>query len=118
MRLIGVGLTGIKLFCSVMDLTQDFKNARYYGMIENIKIAVKTVYDMVLKKASMEEKKILKEKNLPRRSLYNIWRWNLGEKGVFLSCWSLDIEWKILRKASKFICSCKKCNACTVHKKK
>ena len=65
MRLIGVGVGGIKLFCSIMDLGQDITNARYYGIIENIKFAVKTVYDMVLKKAGLDEKKILKEKNLP-----------------------------------------------------
>ena len=65
MRLIGVGIRGIKLFCSMMDLSHDFSNHKYYGVLRNIKIAMKTVYDIVLQRAALAEKEILKEKKLP-----------------------------------------------------
>ena len=64
MRLIGVGIRGIKLFCSMMDLSHSYSNYMYYRVLKDIKISTKSVYDMVLEKACFDEKKIFREKGL------------------------------------------------------
>ena len=65
MRLIGIGINGMKLFCSMMDLVHDFSNHMYYSSLDNIKIATETVYNLVLNRAGSAEKEILKKKGLP-----------------------------------------------------
>ena len=65
MRFIGVGLNGVQLLCSMMDLGHSFTNYKYYDALKNIKIATKSVFDLVLEKAGLAEKEILKSKGLP-----------------------------------------------------
>ena len=64
MRLLGIGVSGVRLFTGMMDLANDYSTNMYYGAIKNISIATETVYNMVIKKAATEEKKLLKEKDL------------------------------------------------------
>ena len=65
MRPLGIGINGVKLFVSLMDLGTDFCNYTYYGVLENIKIAVDSVKNVVLQKAGNEEKTENKNHNLP-----------------------------------------------------
>ena len=57
MRLLGVGLAGINVFCSLMDFGTGFSKSGYYYIIDQLHIAVKAVVETVLKKAMKEEKK-------------------------------------------------------------
>lgn len=56
MRLVGVGLNGINLFCSLMDICSGLSTNAYYGALNNISIALKAVYDRVVDLAAKEEK--------------------------------------------------------------
>ena len=69
MQLLGVGVNGLHLFCSLMDLTSNFSKTTYYRVLENVKIASKSVADICLKKAGEEEKQKNKEHNLPEDEL-------------------------------------------------
>ncbi|KYN06784.1 hypothetical protein ALC62_02265 [Cyphomyrmex costatus] len=55
MRLLGVGLAGINLFCSLMDLGTGLSKNGYYNIIQNIHVAAKAVSTIVFKKAVKEE---------------------------------------------------------------
>lgn len=66
MRLLGVGQAGINLFCSLMDINI-FHKSLYYQVMEQIKIAVKSVTDLVFKKAVKEEN----EKNVKKGNREN-----------------------------------------------
>lgn len=56
MRLIGVGINGLNLFCALMDMSTNFSKYTYYNCIQNIKIATEKVYEIVIEKAGKEEK--------------------------------------------------------------
>ncbi|CAB3225803.1 unnamed protein product [Arctia plantaginis] len=56
MRLIGIGLQGIKKFCAFMDLPQPIFHSFYDKLVKTIAIATKAVRDASMKKAAQEEK--------------------------------------------------------------
>lgn len=58
MRLIGVGIHGIKLFCGLMDLGHGLNSNAFYKILEHISTAVKSVFDLVTRKAVDEEKRL------------------------------------------------------------
>ncbi|KAG8229879.1 hypothetical protein J437_LFUL008271 [Ladona fulva] len=55
MRLMGVGLHALNLFCSLMDLSKGFTQKTFYSAVDNIHSAVKGDYDLVIRKAGREE---------------------------------------------------------------
>lgn len=63
-RMLGIGLQGIQLFCGLMELQTTFNIRIYYEIVDNIKIAVKSVFDLVQRKAIDEEKTLNVEKGL------------------------------------------------------
>uniref|UniRef100_A0ABD2X7K0 Mutator-like transposase domain-containing protein n=1 Tax=Trichogramma kaykai TaxID=54128 RepID=A0ABD2X7K0_9HYME len=69
LRLLGVGIHGVRLFCSLMELSSNFNVTRYYYILENIKIATHAVSEACLKKAGEEEKEENKENNMPEDEL-------------------------------------------------
>jgi len=56
MRLLGVGINGVNLFCGLMDLLQKFHNNIFAGCSENVTKAAETVYKWSTQKAVTEEK--------------------------------------------------------------
>jgi len=56
MRLLGVGINGINLFCGLMDLLQKFHKNTFAGCSENVTKAAETVYKWSTQKAVTEEK--------------------------------------------------------------
>jgi len=62
MRLLGVGIQGIKTFCGIMDLRKGLCNNSYYKIVSIIHIAVSTIFDLCTKKAAKEEQNLNKEK--------------------------------------------------------
>lgn len=60
MRLLGIGKSGLELFCSLMDLGRGLSNQAYYSIVEHIHIAVNAVAKNIFQKAVKEEQ----EKNI------------------------------------------------------
>lgn len=60
MRLLGVGIQGINMFCGMMDICSGFSNSGFYGIMEHIRIAVKTIYDKSLHRAAESEQELLR----------------------------------------------------------
>lgn len=56
MRLLGVGIEGINLFCGLMDLGQGLSLNAYYSIVEKIHNVAKLVFDVLCQKAVKEEK--------------------------------------------------------------
>lgn len=56
MRLLGMGLKGLALFCGLMDIGEGLAAKTYYACLENIHCASEAVYDIVTRKAAEEEK--------------------------------------------------------------
>lgn len=69
MRLLGVGFSGINLFCSMMDLSSLFSQNLFDGVMENVSLAAKTVFDQALQKAVDEENDKIIELGKPERIL-------------------------------------------------
>lgn len=70
MRLIGFGFYGLLNFCGLMDISVSALSLTgYYKCIQHIYIAVKTVTEIVFKKAAREEQEMNKEKGLPEDRL-------------------------------------------------
>ncbi|XP_032681250.1 uncharacterized protein LOC116848839 [Odontomachus brunneus] len=66
MRLIGVGMKGLNLFCGIMDICQGLAINTYYACLQNIYCASETVYDIVTRRAIEEEReKNVEHGNLP-----------------------------------------------------
>lgn len=60
MRMLGIGIHGIRNFTALMDLCSTFNSTTYYGVLKTVQIVAKTIYEAVIRKAGTEEK----EKNL------------------------------------------------------
>ncbi|KAL7307785.1 hypothetical protein TKK_0000110 [Trichogramma kaykai] len=58
MRLIGVGIHGIQLFCGLMDLGDSFNIKTYYDIVKHITTATRAVFDLVTRKAVKEEQRL------------------------------------------------------------
>lgn len=56
MRLLGVGLQGINLFCGIMDLGHGLATKTYYACLDNAWTAAKSSCDVILKRAVENEK--------------------------------------------------------------
>ena len=56
MRLLGVGINELNLFCSLMDLLRKFHNNNFAGSFENVTKAAKTLYEWSTQKAVTEER--------------------------------------------------------------
>ena len=62
-RLLGVGINGLNLFCSLMDLLRKFHDNTFAGCVENVTKAAKTVYEWSTQKAVTDERaKMLENK--------------------------------------------------------
>lgn len=73
MRLLGIGLQGINLFCGMMDLGQGMTNSTYYACLENVLTAAKATTDVLLGKAAEEKmEKNAAAGNEPENWLQNI----------------------------------------------
>lgn len=70
MRLLGVGMAGINLFCSLMDICAGLSSDTYYAAVNNISIASKCVYDIVIRKACQEEQKCNEDAGNDRENLF------------------------------------------------
>lgn len=55
MRLLGVGLQGINLFCGMMDFGQGMNSTTYYACLQNAWSASKATCDVILGRAAKEE---------------------------------------------------------------
>lgn len=56
MRLLGIGLQGMKKFCAFMDMPAPIFHSFYDSIVDTIAIAAKAVSDLSMKKAAKEEK--------------------------------------------------------------
>lgn len=69
MRLLGVGLTGLTTFCGIMDLSCTFSQTLYDGIMANMAIACKAVFDKSIQAAVDEENEKTVENGKPERIL-------------------------------------------------
>lgn len=69
MRLLGVGLQGIRIFCGLMDLGRGLHKKAYYGIMKSIQISVNRVYNTLISKAVKEEKQLNSEAGYPENEL-------------------------------------------------
>ncbi|CAK9801113.1 hypothetical protein ANTPLA_LOCUS2692 [Anthophora plagiata] len=69
MRLLGVGLRGIQIFCGLMDMGRGLNITAYYQVIQSIQESVNTVYDLVTNKAVQEEKDLNVQAGYPENEL-------------------------------------------------
>ncbi|XP_074113794.1 uncharacterized protein LOC141536903 [Cotesia typhae] len=64
MRLLGIGINGINLFCGLMDLACKFYDQTFAGCFTNLHIAAETVCKLSMQQAINEEKELtLKKEN-------------------------------------------------------
>ncbi|EFN70291.1 hypothetical protein EAG_00362, partial [Camponotus floridanus] len=63
MRLLGIGINGIKKFCAFMDLPKPVFQVTYDKIISNIAIATERVRTLCLKSAAEKEKVLSIEHN-------------------------------------------------------
>lgn len=57
MRILGIGIHGIRNFTALMDLSSTFNSTTYYGITKTLHIVVKSVYEAVIRKAGSGGKK-------------------------------------------------------------
>ncbi|XP_076681426.1 uncharacterized protein LOC143375815 [Andrena cerasifolii] len=55
MRLLGVGLQRLNLFCSMMDICHGLSNAAYYAVLQTLHCGAKSVFELVRDEACKEE---------------------------------------------------------------
>lgn len=62
MRLLGVGIHGINLFCSMMDITSTISNKTFYATMENVSLACRSVFDKSKRLQPKSKKKVYNKK--------------------------------------------------------
>lgn len=112
MRLIGVGINGLSLFCAFMDLSQNFSKYTYYNSIQNIKFASKKVYELVIYKAAKEEKILTAEKGLDDSKLFVSRDGTWAKRGFSSLIGVATIIGKFSGKVLDAFISSKRCHQC------
>lgn len=117
MRLLGVGYSGLSLFCSLMDISCSFSRNLYYSALDIIHTSVNTVVDCVLQKACDEEKAQNKSRDLPEDELEvsGDGTWARREFSSLVGLTSLIGKYS--GKVLDIFISCKRCTACEQAKK-
>lgn len=82
-RLLGLGINGLSSFCGMMNICSGMTTTIYYAYVENIRIATKSAYNIVLKRCSRREER-KRFSRTPGRSFHRFRRW-LVEKERVLS---------------------------------
>ncbi|KAL7290794.1 hypothetical protein TKK_0015538 [Trichogramma kaykai] len=118
LRLLGVGIHGVRLFCSLMELSSNFNVTRYYYILENIKIATHAVSEACLKKAGEEEKEENKENNMPEDELTVSGDGTWSKRGYSSLIGVTTLIGKYSSKILDCFVSSKTCKTCEVMRKK
>lgn len=118
MRLLGVGIHGIRLFCALMELASNFSVGSYYDILENIKIATFAVSEACLKKAGKEEKDQNKERNLPENELAVSGDGTWSKRGFSSLIGITTLIGKNTSKMLDYFVSSKTCKTCEVMRAK
>lgn len=116
MRLIGVGINGLNLFCAFMDFTKNFSKYTYYNSTQNIKIASKKVYELVIDKTAKEEKKLTAEKGLDDSKLFVSGDGTWAKKGFSSLIGVATLIGKFSGKVLDAFVSSKRCHQCEAMK--
>lgn len=117
MRLIGVGLNGLQIFCSLMDLCSKFNPTSYYKSLKNAAITVKIVAENVLKKSGLEEKEKTKEQGLTENDLSVSGDGTWSKRGFSSLLGVTSIIGKYTGKILDVFISSKTCKTCEIMKK-
>lgn len=64
MRLLGVGLGGLNLFCGLMEISRGISRNLYYGCLGKIYEASSSIYNLSIERAVAQEKELNKSINL------------------------------------------------------
>lgn len=87
MRVLGLGLTGAKKFCGLMDMPSFLDTNTYNIILKNINLCANTIAEKIFKKAVTEEKEeTCKEKNLEMTSELTVSGDGTWKKGVLTLC--------------------------------
>lgn len=54
-RLMGGSVQSLKMLCSILDISYSFSNNIYYTFIDNLHTASKNLFEVIQKKATIEE---------------------------------------------------------------
>lgn len=65
MRILGIGLSGLNIFCGLMDLCNGFTTRMYCAAMDNIYTAAQAVHDLSIKNAAKEIEENTKAGNEP-----------------------------------------------------
>lgn len=109
MRLLGVGMNGLNLFCSLMDMTSNFSKTTYYRLLENVKIGTKAVSLICIEKAGKEEKQKTKDENLTEDELAVSGDGTWAKRGFSSLIGVCTVVGKYSGKILDYFVSCKTC---------
>lgn len=112
MRMIGVGRSGLEVFCALMDMAVKVHRSVYYDVLKHIEIATKAVSEICLKKAADEEKQENVENNLPADSLTVSGDGTWSKRGFTSLLGVATVIGKYTNKVLDWFVSSKRCQGC------
>lgn len=112
MRLLGVGLSGINLFCSLMDLGTGLSKNGYYSILNNIYIAVKAIAKIVFTKAAKEENEENVKRGGKKDEVTVSGDGSWAKRGFTSLLGIVSLIGKFSNKVIDVIVKCKVCKAC------
>lgn len=120
MRLLGVGIHRINLFCGLMDMCQKFSSTIYYSSLHHIRKSTTTIYKEVLKKAVEEEKSLTAKKYGTRNATRLTVSGNVTcKKRGFFSRYSItSLIGTLSNKVIDLVVKSNSCQSCEDHKTK
>ena len=117
MRLLGVGLSGLNVFCAMMDLADKFNNHLYYNAVDNIYLATKSLSEAIFKKAAIEEKELNVKNGFPQDELIVSGDGSWAKRGFTSLIGICSLIGKYTGKLVDCFVSSKTCKSCEVNRK-
>lgn len=118
MRLLGVGIHGINLFCGMMDLCAGLSNHIYYNTIKILSTACQTVFQKTITKAVDEEEEKNAADGKIERNLTVSGDGTWAKRGYKSLLGVITLIGKQTGKIVDLIVKCSYCKSCSVMKKK
>ena len=116
MRLLGIGVKGVNMFCAMMDICSGLSKSAYYAAIDNIYSAVQSVFDILIKNAGEEEVAKNMEAGNADRELTVSGDGSWSKRGFTSLLGVVTIIGQHSKKVLDLVVKSSYCHACTLHR--
>lgn len=116
MRLLGIGVNRLNMFCAMMDICSGLSKSAYYAAVKNIYSAVQSVFNVIISKTGEEEKVKNMEARNAEQELTVSGDGSWSKRGFSSLLGVVTIIGKYSKKVLDLVVKSSYCHSCALHR--